>query len=276
MIRYSFIIPHSNSTELLDRLHASIPKRSDIETIVVPDTNGRGGGWARNQGLKQAQGEWLLFPDDDDFYEQGFIDVLDSYADNDKLEVVFFGFRMINAETKAEEYIQQAAYISNFNNSDEARTNVCFRINTPWCKMVRRSFLERYNIKFEETLVGNDRFFSLMVATFLNIFDVEQTVLYNYVHYKASQTNRAWTRQKLRDYLGVTIRSNKLFNYLELDAFERSLPSLWLEALRTGGFKRMVQLSLCALKEHRYLQQTANDYIKHIQVNDPENVSHKK
>ena len=39
MIYYSFIIPHHNTPELLQRLINSIPQRKDIEIIVVDDNS---------------------------------------------------------------------------------------------------------------------------------------------------------------------------------------------------------------------------------------------
>ena len=96
---YSFIIPHHNSPELLNRCLDSIPKREDIQIIVVDDNSAedkrpcvkrddveviyidaehtKGAGRARNYGLKAAKGKWLLFADCDDYYNDGFLDVLD-------------------------------------------------------------------------------------------------------------------------------------------------------------------------------------------------------
>lgn len=37
--QYSFIIPHKNSPDLLNRCIQSIPKRDDIEIIIVDDNS---------------------------------------------------------------------------------------------------------------------------------------------------------------------------------------------------------------------------------------------
>jgi len=39
MIYYSFVIPHYNTPDLLQRLIDSIPQREDIEVIVVDDNS---------------------------------------------------------------------------------------------------------------------------------------------------------------------------------------------------------------------------------------------
>ena len=91
MINFSIIIPHHNTPELLKACVDSIPIRDDLQIIIVDDNSdksvvdfnnfpgvacknlevvlsqkGRGAGWARNEGLKYAQGKWILFADSDD------------------------------------------------------------------------------------------------------------------------------------------------------------------------------------------------------------------
>ena len=83
---YSFIIPHKNCPDLLNRCLDSIPVRGDIQVIVVDDNsdadkkpiinrgdvelvlldamNSKGVGHARNVGIEKAFGKWLLFPDE--------------------------------------------------------------------------------------------------------------------------------------------------------------------------------------------------------------------
>ena len=41
-ILYSFVIPHHNTPDLLQRLIDSIPQREDIEIIVVDDNSDEG------------------------------------------------------------------------------------------------------------------------------------------------------------------------------------------------------------------------------------------
>ena len=92
-IAFSVIIPHRNIPLLLRRCLASIPKRPDVQVIVVDDGSDpgivdfqkfpwpkglcvelllakerKGAGYARNLGIKRARGKWLIFADADDYF----------------------------------------------------------------------------------------------------------------------------------------------------------------------------------------------------------------
>ena len=88
---YSIIIPHFNSSQLLERMLNSIPRRDDIQIIVVDDnsneiekgelrkirrpnvelyfqTTNHGAGFARNVGLDHVLGQWVIVADADDVF----------------------------------------------------------------------------------------------------------------------------------------------------------------------------------------------------------------
>lgn len=89
---YSFIIPHKNCPDLLQRCVDSIPERDDVQIIVVDDNSdegkkpslkerkslqvilfdaehSKGAGKDRNVGLEHAQGKWLVTDNNIDFHE---------------------------------------------------------------------------------------------------------------------------------------------------------------------------------------------------------------
>jgi glycosyltransferase involved in cell wall biosynthesis len=62
----SVVVPTRDRPELLKRCLAALEKQTvPIQIVVVEDSKGRGPAWARNQGVRQAQGQIICFTDDD-------------------------------------------------------------------------------------------------------------------------------------------------------------------------------------------------------------------
>lgn len=113
MINFSIIIPHHTKTDtiLLERAVDSVPDKDQIQILVIDnsplpiDTNlfvkrknveilfsdkSKGAGHARNVGIENAKGNWLLFLDADDFFVKGAFDVFKKHYDS-SVDIVFFG-----------------------------------------------------------------------------------------------------------------------------------------------------------------------------------------
>ncbi len=214
---YSFIIPHKNNPELLQRCVNSIPNRSDIQIIVVDDNSdidkkpilahenieiilldekrSNGAGRARNVGLARATGKWILFVDADDFYDLDFMDVLDSYC-GDESEVVYFNAKSVVSETlrpaKLTDFMDK--YFEDCDGSTQSVNKIKYGPHFPWNKMIKLSFLKKYNIMFEEVLKGNDTLFSYCVGYFSSKVKIEKRQIYVYTWNKDSLTTRKISR----------------------------------------------------------------------------------
>ncbi len=111
---FSVIVPAHNSAEFIRRGLNSIKSQSfdDCELIVVCDsctdntaeivagysdriimTHYGRAGMARNAGLDQATGEWILFMDDDDWYLPGaFEKIVGELAKQNAIDILAYGF----------------------------------------------------------------------------------------------------------------------------------------------------------------------------------------
>jgi len=199
----SIIIPHYNIPDLLDRCLASIPRRDDVEVIVVDDnspdaesvagiaakysnvrlvvqpSNG-GGGAARNVGMRHARGRWLLFADADDFFTYGLSKMIDRYADS-PADVVFFNCLSVDTDlyVAASRGSHLNGYIEEYSvNPAEAELNLRYLFGEPWCKMVKRQMVESLSLKFDEIPVHNDTLFSYSVGHNARSVSVEPTAVY--------------------------------------------------------------------------------------------------
>lgn len=204
-INYSIIIPHFNTPDLLERCLNSIPKRDDVQVIVVDDnspknneylstipglsrpgveffvtTDGKGAGHARNIGLEKAIGKWLVFADSDDFFVDDFSEILDEYVNNPH-DVIFFNIKSCDCyDTKkiipSKKDRLFAAYAASGN-------EMIFRVGgtEPWGKIIRRQLVVDNNISFQETKGHNDLLFSVMSGIEANSIEIVDRPIYWYV-----------------------------------------------------------------------------------------------
>ena len=236
-ITYTFIIPHHNCPDLLDRCLSSIPQRNDIQIIVVDDNSDRdkkptecgrpeveyvyidkdhskGAGRARNVGLSRAKGKWLLFPDSDDYYNEGFIDVLDQYKDK-KIDILFFNFTFIDGKSGnilPPTRIQQT--IDVFDLSEEKENIIRYQNNSPWSKMVCRDFVNQIHAYYEEVPNGNDILFSLWIGYKAKKIKVNIKSLYNYIVTPNSLGNKKQSPQELMCRVTHIVKHNNFNKYL--------------------------------------------------------------
>ena len=203
---YSIIIPHKNNVPLLARCLESIPKRDDVQIIVVDDNSdpvfidsmcfpgkgkenvfiyftkeGRGAGYARNVGLKHATGKWLLFADCDDTFETQVLDnVMTDYLISNA-DIIFFNVNCVDAVTGEVSHVIDDQY-KNYLTAKDDRENLCrYKIRVPWGKMIKKTIVDKNKILFSEVLVGNDFMFCLKIGYYAQSIQILSDVyIYNY------------------------------------------------------------------------------------------------
>lgn len=203
MYNFTVIIPHKNTPDLLQRCLNSIPQRDDLQIIIVDDNSnssivdfqnfpgigrsnteviftkeGKGAGYARNQGLKTATGKWILFADADDYFEENAFNTLDLFS-NSKAQLVLFN--SICRQSDDKNCIGKRQHICSFfsknikiyKNGEISCKKLLLDHGVPWGKMVRKTFLVDNNILFEEITYANDVMWSTLIALSIKNSDLQ-------------------------------------------------------------------------------------------------------
>ncbi len=228
-INYSVIIPHKNIPELLQRCIDSIPRRDDVQIIVVDDNSdpakvdfenfpgkddpyvelyftkeGRGAGYARNVGLKYAKGKWLLFADADDFFNDNFTSYTDLYLNSDA-DIIFWDANSMECYT-GKKATRNLSLTTHIHQKDSSKSEMWLRyiFGPPWCKMIRHQMVSEHAVVFDETPNHNDTMFSLLIGYHAKKIERNPFKLYC-VTYREDSISSKTTIEKLK----VRIRIDK-------------------------------------------------------------------
>lgn len=259
-INYSIIIPHKNSTVLLERCLRSIPCRKDVQVIVVDDnsenqeelnavvggfshvdlilTQGGGAGHARNEGLKYIRGKWVLFADADDFFHQFFLSELDKYLTS-QYDIVFFDVNSCFSDNlnPCEPRIYEIS--KGIKNRDVEYLK--WKVHVVWGKLFKTDLMQNNHLLFDEVVASNDVMFACMTSYYARKIEIDPFVLYcstvnlNSLCYKM-------TLQNIDARIDVALRYNKFVHSIGKGKYQINVFSIlfFYKQLSYGLFFKML------------------------------------
>jgi glycosyltransferase involved in cell wall biosynthesis len=207
--KVSIIIPTYNSEKYLPKCFEDILNQSmkDIEVICVDDgstdnttkilknfakkykrvqiflKNKETAGSARNLGLKNSSGKYLMFLDSDDMFEKNLIKELYEKASSLDADVCIcdaYTYNDSTEEIKPGNFLKKEKIpsVDPFNKIHLKSNLYLFCTPCPWNKMFKRRYILENNIKFQSIVATNDLFFVYYSLTLANrITTVEKKLL---------------------------------------------------------------------------------------------------
>lgn len=251
-MRLSVVVPMYNSEKYIERCINSIigQDMKDMEVILINDgstdktkyiakqyvakykniklidkENNEGISAARNTGIKNATGEYIVFIDSDDEINNGMFKNMHELGKKSNSDVVMCSYlrkyKDFDVEIKAnikEDYII-------YNRSDIEKNIIhTFVENTEygyyyvWNKLYKKEFLEKNNIFFRKKIkFGEDWFFNLEVFDNINTFSYINKPYYNYFDNMGSQSKNI-DRDRIKLYLEGHKKNHYFINKYNLES----------------------------------------------------------
>lgn len=182
MKRLSVIIPMYNVEKHIEKCILSVYNQNlnegDFEIILVDDESpdnsvniakkvtenfsnvsiisqkNKGLGGARNTGIENASGEYLLFLDSDDYYLKNTLTPILNISDKYNLDILEFGAQFVNEK-------EEVLFKSAKSNSPKVLTGIEYYntfkyMNSACNKLYRKSFIKKNNLRFVEKIYSED------------------------------------------------------------------------------------------------------------------------
>lgn len=275
-LRYSIVIPHKNRLSLLIKLVNSIPVREDLEIIVIddaserdvlsdleksakemsisifsnPGTRSKGAGWARNMGIENAQGEYILFADSDDYFRENAFTVIDEEINKSESDLIIFKSDSVDEYGNASSRTNYSNFLIDFAldlqlNSDDslgvAYRKILTRIDAPWSKLFKRSLLIDRNIKFEEIHFSNDVLFNAMVAAGTNSITFSPNTIYVAMDHQQSLVHN-YSEESLDQRFHACLRFNQFVIEQGISTKSMSVTAGYIRRAKQFGLKKMINM----------------------------------
>ena len=204
-VRLSIIIPMYNAekyiAKCLDSIFAEIDKTDDIEVILIDDGSSdrsiesckdflvyniqilknihKGVSAARNLGIAQATGKWIMFVDADDWLAQGWSSVLSAYY-ADSADIVFFNKDIVEKMDKNDLMFNLLGI----------ETKLKF-LAGPFSKLYRKSTLTEGSCYFNQSVInGEDMLFNAQFLINCRSIRLSSESIYCYRIHTGSSTKR--------------------------------------------------------------------------------------
>jgi glycosyltransferase involved in cell wall biosynthesis len=269
---FSIIIPHYNIPELLVRCINSIPVRQDIQVIVVDDCSpnadkyketylelsrphleyyrtpqGGSAGRARNVGIEHAKGKWLTFIDADDLLTNNAESLFEKYKDRTE-DVLYFQSQSVMCDDLKMPSARNT-FLYHFDHYFKTGNEQPLRLefDAPWGKLVKKSLIDKYQIRFEQVRYSNDTYFSAVIGVYAKSIFVPKEILYIVTERTGSLTSaKIKTIEEWKIRYKATLRVQNFFDDHSVKykkyAFADFLQEVWHRD-KNVYFKEFIELS---------------------------------
>lgn len=216
------------------------------DRIKLRDGENHGVSYARNKGIEEATGEYIIFIDSDDIIKENYIDILIKEINSDiNLDLAVCTYEEISLNERS---------IFKLSSSDMSLLTGTLKkdyylikdfLNTPWGKLYKLNIIKKYNIMFpNEHSIGEDQIFNYKYFLHVKKYRFINEAIYLYMH---------------RDNISLTKIKNKESFYSDL--FNFKLKKSFLEKMNIKEIDEILsEWAILLVNKYVFISDEKNNY----------------
>ena len=185
-----------NSQKIIDDYAIKYP-----EKITSIKQENKGVAITRNESIKKAKGDYVMFIDNDDYIDKDYIETFVKEIELQDYDVVIGGYRRPTEENKIVKKLS-------LENTEWSK----FMILAPWAKIYKKNYLIENHLEFLNNNIGEDVYFNMQALQLTNKIKIINYIGYNWFFNTQSVSN---TSQKNYKKLKIFDLLDKTYNKLK-------------------------------------------------------------
>ncbi len=301
-VKYSVIIPVYKAEKTIRRcLDSLVGQCLDAEIVLVNDGSpddcdsicsdyakrysfikyicqkNQGVSAARNAGIANASGKYILFVDSDDYVVDNYFSIIDAELAHNDWDWIRFSSCVDNGQNITQNINNRIECIKRDDSVSYIADDISRkRINSPWAKLYKKEIIDKYQIAFPMGVsVAEDRAFNIVYSIHINNYLISEIPVY-YVNIDNSDSLTRGKQSNLKNQFRIAeeyiidslngVESNK-----EKDLYQRALnfctcrsiyhDSKDLHKNKIGWWTRQKKLyRMCRTMNKKHLKYPKNKY----------------
>lgn len=217
---YEMLIINDGSTD--HTLEIIENKMKEYDWLRVISIENHGQGYARNLGVREAKGDYILFLDSDDLLKPETLELTVNKMEKEQPDAVFFDWLRyyededIYKKAKAKEFFDKDVL-----KGEETLELLSLKVYFTVSNLYSRKFLLENNVKYGEGYLYEDTTFLVSVAVRANKISIIKEPLYIVVSNSNSVTQRSYDTNKHADgFLKAVEECLKVLNNSEYESVQ--------------------------------------------------------
>lgn len=249
----------------IDRSREILEKYTNLDNrIRLINQKNKGPSEARNNGLENSNGKYILFIDVDDTVEQFYIEAMVNKIESENLDLVCCGYKDLSLYG---EFDHTDFRFSTSISLDEFVKLVCQGTGgVSWGKIYKHEIIKKYNLKMDKNIfMCEDLIFVLEYVSHCKDFGAIDEYLYNYNRFNPNSISSNISIDYIENYRKVFNRITNILISMEMneDYIEKIIidrvQGLTLNLLERQSLDRTRVGKLDAIKNIKFI--LSHDYI---------------